>query len=91
MAQQRFYPYTPLPNEIEFCHAGGCEFEASWFDERYQAFWCDFHAAAEQANAVRVMCVGCLEWYNPTQLVESFCSMCRAAGSLLWSDEEVTQ
>ncbi len=91
MTRQRFYPYTPSPDETVLCSAGRCEFVASWFDERYQVFWCDFHAAAEQAMPVRVQCAGCFEWYYPSHLRDGVCGTCRSVMPALWIDSEVTQ
>ncbi len=89
MTQQRFYLYTPPSDETVLCNAGTCEFIASWWDVSRQAFWRDFHAAAEQAMPVRVRCPGCFEWYYPSQMVEGVCVTCRSVMPMLWVEKEV--
>lgn len=88
---QRFYPYHGRIDGYPQCDHVSCSNRASWWDNLTDAVYCDFHVAAEQANAIRVQCLGCFEWYNPAQVIDGICGTCRSAMPLMWSDEQVQQ
>ena len=86
MSQQRFYPYTPPPNEGVPCDAGMCECRASWWDAALHEYWCDFHAMSCQAVPVSMRCVSCHEWCLWTEAIQGICPACRSLAPELWSD-----